>query len=193
MNNDCTISLGTAGKVIHHNTHKEDWNVTLAQTGPETPKGGRLLKVQKYLKNEPEFMLTYGDGIADVNVDELIRFHRNHGKIVTFTGVQPRSRFASVHLDNNGNIIGWKEKRRIRDFINGGFFVFTSEIFEYLDDHVELEEEPLEKLAKMGQTSMYKHHGFWECMDTYRDYKYLNEIYEKGTPPWVVWHRKPTK
>ena len=190
MNRDFTVSLGTKNNVTTHNGHEEDWNVTLADTGLETPKGARLLRVQQYLKDETDFMLTYGDGIANINIDELIQYHTAQNKIVTFTGVQPRSRFASVDMSKSGNIVGWKEKRHIKDFINGGFFVFKSSVFEYLADDVELEEQPLETLAKAGQISMYKHQGFWECMDTYRDYNYLNEMYEEGVRPWMIWDNK---
>ena len=190
MNSDFTVHLGTKEAVVTHNGHEEDWNVTLADTGFETPKGGRLLRVQPYLADETEFMLTYGDGIADVNIEELLKCHRTEGKIVTFTGVRPRSRFASVQISSDGSVVGWKEKKQLRNFINGGFFVFHSEIFEYLTDDVELEEEPLEKLAHIGHVSMYKHHGFWECMDTYRDYKYLNDLYDKGVCPWAVWNQQ---
>jgi len=190
MNSDFTVHLGTKEAVVTHNGHEEDWNVTLADTGLETPKGGRLLRVQPYLADETEFMLTYGDGIADVNIDQLVKHHRTEEKIVTFTGVRPCSRFASVQISSDGSVVGWKEKKQLKNFINGGFFVLKSEIFEYLMDDVELEEEPLEKLAHIGQVSMYKHHGFWECMDTYRDYKYLNDLYDKGVCPWAVWNQQ---
>lgn len=189
LTRDFTISLGRNKRVIHHNEPREDWNITLADTGAETPKGGRLFRVLPYLKDETEFMLTYGDGLADVNIEELIKFHRTQGKIATFTGVQVRSRYASVDMDGDEEVIGWKEKRRTKDFINGGFFVFKSDVFSYLADDVELEEEPLEKLAEERQVSMYRHYGFWECMDTYRDYLDLNDMYTKGVSPWMAWEK----
>ena len=142
--------------------------------------------IKDYIKEE-RFMLTYGDGLGNVDIEKLLEYHSGQKKIVTFTGVHPVSRFASVEMDKNGEIIGWSEKKQLEEYISAGFFVMEKKIFDYLDDDCELEEAPMEKLAKARQVAMYKHEGFWQCMDTYRDYKYLNELWGSGNPQWKIW------
>lgn len=186
MNNDCTVNLSSKGKIIHHNAHNDNWSVTLVDTGIETKKGTRIKRIEKYIK-EDRFMLTYGDGVGNINVKKLLNYHLRQGKISTFTGVHPISRFATVETSKNGEIMGWKEKKILEGYINGGFFVLERKIFDYLNDDCELEEKPMEKLAKKKQVAMYKHDGFWHCMDTYRDYLFLQNLWEKEEAPWRVW------
>ena len=186
MNNDATINLSSKEKTSYHNAHSEDWNVTLVDTGLSAKKGERIKKIKPYITHD-QFMLTYGDGIADVDVNKLIQYHNDQKKIITFTGVHPISRFATVETDEHDEIVEWKEKKALEGYINAGFFVLEKQIFDYLGDNRELEEEPLQELAKKKQVSMYKHDGFWHCMDTYRDYKYLQKLWEEGEAPWKVW------
>ena len=185
-NNDFTVNLNSREKLVAHNSHDEDWNVTLVNTGLETKKGTRLKMIEPYIK-EDRFMLTYGDGISDVNVKSLLEHHMKQGKVSTFTGVHPISRFATVETDASGEIVNWDEKKMLENYINAGFFVLERKIFDYLNDDCELEEEPLKKLAREKQVSMYKHEGFWQCMDTYRDYLYLQNLWEEGKAPWKSW------
>lgn len=187
--NDFTIYLGSRRRIVHHHRHdEEDWRVTLVDTGQDTPKGGRVKQIKPHIQGT-QFMLTYGDGVANVDIQKLVDFHKHSQRIGTFTGVRPRSRFATVDLDQHGKIKGWKEKRRLENFINGGFFVFDRKIFDYLTYDCELEEEPMERLAAEGQLDMYQHTGYWECMDTYRDFVHLNEIWQTGKAPWAVWKK----
>lgn len=186
LNNDFTIHLHSKEKLVHHNKHDEDWKVTLVDTGLNSKKGTRIKKVSEFITSD-QFMLTYGDGVSNVDVTKLVDFHNSHGKKVTFTGVQPVSRFATVEMDANNNIIDWNEKKPLEGYINAGFFVINREVLEYIDGDVEFEEEPMKKLAQEQQVGMYKHNGFWQCMDTIRDYRYLNSLYEKKEAPWVVW------
>ena len=181
MKNDFTINLSSREKVAYHSTHKEDWNVTLVDTGLETKKGTRIKKIEPYIK-EDRFMLTYGDGVGNINIKELINYHLKQGKIATFTGVHPISRFATINLDKKGEVTSWKEKMKIEEYINAGFFVLEKKIFDYLNEDCELEEEPMEELAKDRQIAMYKHEGFWHCMDTYRDYIFLQSLWKEGSP-----------
>ena len=193
MNSDCTICLGSPQKVVHHNDHDEvEWKVTLVDTGSDTPKGGRIKQIMPYIDGST-FLLTYGDGVADININDLIEHHRRARKIVTFTGVNPRSRFATPGFDANGSVISWDEKKPLETFINGGFFVLDRAVFDFLTDDTEFEEEPMEELARRGQVTMYPHMGSWECMDTYRDYLYLNEAWKKGNAFWAIWERSVGK
>ena len=162
----------------------EDWNVSLISTGQNTLTGGRLLRLKSNLQST--FMLTYGDGVADVNIEELVKFHRSHGKIATVTAVRPQSRFGGIAL--NGDIVSsFKEKPLEGDnWVNGGFFIFEPEIFDYLtDDSSVLEREPLEKLAEEGNLMCYQHKGFWQCMDTIRDKEYLNSLFLNNQAHWL--------
>ena len=186
MNSDVTVSLNSERRIICHNSHDEDWDVTMVYTGEETKKGGRVKKVAKYLEGK-RFMLTYGDGVADVNINELIAYHEEQGKLGSFTGVHPISRFATVEHDKDGKICDWNEKNPLEGYINAGFFVLEHTVLDYIAGDVELEEEPMKRLAREGKLGMYKHDRFWQCMDTYRDYLLLEDLWGSGRAPWKVW------
>lgn len=189
MNNDFTIRLGSRNSIDFHNNHQEkDWRVTLADTGESSQTGARVKKIEKYMDGDM-FMLTYGDGVADINIKELVEYHRSHGKIGTMTGVHPSSRFGELTVRDN-QIIEFDEKPQTKDgLVNGGYFVFNREFFEYLteDDNCILEKKPLEKLASDGELMVYPHHGFWQCVDTYRELEALNMMWTQGKPPWKIW------
>ena len=183
---DVTFDLVNNSMMVHNN-FSEPWKVTLVDTGINTMTGGRIKRIQKYLADEP-FMLTYGDGVADVNVSELERFHRSHGKIATMTAIRPEGRCGMLDVDK-GQINSFREKSQSdAGFINGGFMVLQPEIMDYLngDDSI-FEQEPLEALAASGQLMAYIHDGFWQCMDTQRDKKGLEELWQGGNAPWKVW------
>lgn len=185
-NSDFTIDLGTGDTTVHNSSACEDWRVTLCDTGEETEKGARIKRVAGHLGKGP-FMATYGDGVADIDIDALLRFHKSQGKLGTFTGVRMPSRFGTVSTDTQGNISSWEEKPVLNQFSNCGFFVFEHAFLEYLseDEHCDLEKEPLQRLARDGQLAMYRHEGFWQCMDTMRDYQLLNSMWDKGNVPWM--------
>jgi glucose-1-phosphate cytidylyltransferase len=189
MNNDVTIELGQPEKTHIHYAHDEvGWKVTLSDTGENTLKGGRLKKIEKYITDDI-FMMTYGDGIADVDINALLKFHKSHGKIATVTGINPASRFGELKIKGT-RVETFREKSPISNsFVNGGFFVFHRRIFDYLtsSDSCDLEIGPLEQLAAEGQLMVYKHRGFWACMDTLRDMEYLNQIWNSGKAKWKIW------
>ncbi len=174
-------------RMIHHHS-AEPWTVTLVNTGLETMTGGRVKRVQPYVGDEP-FLLTYGDGVADVNLKELVAYHQDHGKLATVTSIQPSGRFGALDLDGNGNVHGFQEKPKGDGaWINAGFFVLQPEVFDYIDgDDTILERSPLESLARDGQLTAYKHHGFWQPMDTLRDKVLLEELWKSGNAPWKRW------
>ena len=183
-NTDFTVDL-RSGAVTPHPREIEDWRVTLCDTGQETLKGGRLKRVARYIDTD-RFMVTYGDGVADIDINKLIDFHMKSGTIGTFTGVRMPSRFGTVRTDGNGNILSWEEKPVLNEYINCGFFVFKREFLDYLDEDesCDLEKEPLQRLAAEGQLSMYQHPGQWQCMDTLRDSIKLNELWDSGKAFW---------
>lgn len=183
-NTDFTVDLAS-GNIHFHATPRIDWRVTMADTGEETLKGARIKRIAAHLDTE-RFMVTYGDGVSDINIDALVDFHIRSGKIGTFTGVRMPSRFGAVQTDANGTILSWQEKPVLNEYINCGFFVFKREFLDYLteDESCDLEKEPLERLAAEGQLSMYPHTGFWQCMDTLRDALALNALWDKGNAPW---------
>jgi len=189
MNNDVTIELGQPERTRIHYAHDEaGWKITLADTGEKALKGARLKKVERYIKGDT-FMMTYGDGIADVDIKGLLAFHKAHGKMATVTGINPASRFGELKIDGD-RVEAFREKPRNGDgLINGGFLIFNREIFNYLttDDSCDLEIGPLEQIAKEGQLMVYKHRGFWACMDTLRDMEYLNKIWTDGEAKWKIW------
>lgn len=188
---DFTINLGCRTNVEYHSHHCEtDWRVTLSDTGLDAMTGARIRKIEKYLDGEKNFLLTYGDGVSDVDLDKLIEFHHSHGKILTVTGVRPPGRFGELMMDNAGVVTEFNEKAQASGgIISGGFFVCRRELFDYLEDRETLvfEQEPMRSLVKDGQMMVYAHEGFWQCMDTYRDYTLLNRLYEKGQAPWMAW------
>lgn len=189
MNNDVTIELGKPENMcIHYANQEKGWKITLVDTGEKTLKGGRLKKVEKYI-NDEIFMMTYGDGLADVDLKKLLAFHKSHKKIVTVTGVNPSARFGELKVKDNQVVVFSEKPKRGTSLINGGFFVFNKKIFDYLspDDNCDLEIGPLEKIAKEGEMMVYKHKGFWACMDTLRDMEYLNDLWNKGMAKWKIW------
>lgn len=166
----------------------EPWKVTLVNTGINTMTGGRVKRIEPYIGNET-FMLTYGDGVADIDINELLRFHRSHGKLVTLTSVQPEGRFGHLSISADDRVLGFEEKPKgDGNWVNGGYFVMEPGIFEYLNgDDTVLEKYPLERLAIEGELAAYKHTGFWYSMDTMRDKNYLDHIWQTGNAPWKVW------
>ncbi len=184
---DMTIDMATNTTQYHVN-HAEPWKVTLIDTGDETMTGGRIKRVQKYVGNAP-FMLTYGDGVADVDINALVDFHQKHGKGVTMTSVQPEGRFGSLNIASNKQVTSFQEKPKgDGSWINGGFFVCEPKVFDYIaGDKTIFEREPLERLANQGELFAFKHSGFWKPMDTLRDKIQLEELIEKGTAPWINW------
>lgn len=189
MNNDVTLELGQREKILIHHSHDESgWKITLADTGENTLKGARLKKIEKYI-DEDTFMMTYGDGIADVDINKLLEFHKSHNKIATVTGINPASRFGELKIDCD-RVTSFSEKPQNSEaFVNGGFFVFNRRIFDYLtaDDFCDLEIGALEEVAKDEQLMVYKHRGFWACMDTLRDMEYLNKLWETDKSKWKIW------
>lgn len=187
-NADFTVDLATGQTTLHPGATKcTDWKVTLCDTGEDTMKGARIKRVAQHIDTD-RFMVTYGDGVADVDIDALVAFHKRQGKMGTFTGVRMPSRFGTVSTDEQGNITDWQEKPVLNQYTNCGFFVFERAFLDYLseDEECDLEKAPLERLAKEGQLAMYPHKGFWQCMDTLRDYQYLTELWDKGHTPWVA-------
>jgi len=189
LTNDFTIELGNKINIeMHSNNEEKDWRITLADTGDKALKGARLKRVQQYV-NDDTFMLTYGDGIAEVDINALLAFHKKHGKLATVTGINPAARFGELKIKGN-QVESFSEKPRDGEgLINGGFFVFNKGIFDYLsaDENCDLEIGPLEKIAGEGQLMVYKHRGFWACMDTIRDMEYLNNLWVEGNAEWKVW------
>jgi glucose-1-phosphate cytidylyltransferase len=190
MNNDFTISLGRKRQIVHHDAHSEqDYEVTLAETGPQAMTGARIKRVQHYVDGDT-FMVTYGDGVADVDLSKVLAFHRAHGKLATMTTIAPSSRFGMLEVDGANRVTSFIEKPQLTgQRANAGFFVFQRRVFDYLssEDSCILEHEPLEKLARDGEIMAYLHDGFFYAMDTYREYQKLNELWASGKPPWKVW------
>jgi len=186
---DVTIDM-VSNEVEIHKMRTEPWKVTMLYTGQDTMTGGRIKKAQPYVGNEP-FMLTYGDGVANINIDDLCRFHRSHGKLMTMTAVQPSGRFGALNITSNNQITSFKEKPAGDGaWINGGFFVCEPEVFDYIEpdnNKVIFERAPLENLASDGNLCAYKHSGFWRPMDTLRDKIELNDLWEANNAPWKVW------
>ena len=187
-NNDFTITLGKSHEMVFHDEHLEsEWTVTVAETGAETETGGRVKAIQRYVEDDERFMVTYGDGVADVDISALLDFHTGHGRTATITTVRPLSRFGLVDLLPDGVVKQFREKPQLDDWVSAGFFVFEQAIFEHLTPDTVLEKEPLEALAKEGQLVAYQHEGFWQPMDTYRESKLLNELWASGRAPWKTW------
>ena len=188
---DVTVDLGAKGGVDFHASAEdgEDWQVTLADTGEETLTGGRVKRLKPYIGNET-FMLTWGDGVADVNINDLIAFHRSHGKLATITAVRPPARYGHMRFDGD-QVTAFEEKPQTAEgWINGAFFVLEPEVFDYIEgDMVMFEHAPLENLAKDGQLMAYRHEGFWSAMDTLRDKHNLQKTWETGNRPWALWEK----
>jgi glucose-1-phosphate cytidylyltransferase len=191
MHSDFTVEIGKKNGIQFHNEQVENgWKVTMSETGLNAMTGARVKRIEKYIHDDT-FMLTYGDGVGDINIRELLNFHRQHGKIGTVTGVSPPSRFGGLIIEDE-YVRKFEEKpRSYTTVVSGGFFVFNRRMFEYLedDDKCVFEKEPLENLAGDSELMVYEHPGFWECMDTYRDYLHLNQIWKQGEVPWRTWER----
>jgi glucose-1-phosphate cytidylyltransferase len=170
----------------HGALEEAGWSVTVVDTGAETMTGGRLYRVRDHVNNET-FMCTYGDGVADVDVRDLVAFHKSHGKIATMTAVKPVSRFGVLDISENDHVEHFREKPQADGWVNAGYFVFEPRVFDYLDEDCVLEKEPLTNLARDHQLVAYKHGGFWQPMDTYRETMILNEMWTNNTAPWKVW------
>ena len=184
---DLTLNLKT-GQVQYSDRGSEDWQLSLIDTGAASMTGGRLLRLKPYLKSGGSFLLTYGDGVSDIDVTKLLAFHRSHGRLATVTAVRPPARFGNLQLDDDF-VTRFEEKPQTGEgWINGGFFIFEPEVFDFIDgDETVLEKAPLERLASSGQLMAYKHTGYWQSMDTLRDKQALEELWNKGEAPWRTW------
>ena len=187
LTSNLTVNMKN-GEVSKTEGTKENWEFQMIDTGKNSMTGARLHRLKKILKPEGRFMMTYGDGLGDINISKLVSFHRKHGKVATLVAVRPPARFGSMIFKEN-QVLEFKEKPQTGEgWINGGFFVFESKIFDYLNgDDTVLEADPLERLAKDGQLMAYKHDGFWQCMDTLRDKVNLNKMWNEGNAPWQNW------
>ena len=188
MNSDFSIRLGEKSKIQYLGAHAEQgFNVTLADTGLDCMTGGRIHKIERYIDGDI-FLLTYGDGLIDVNIAEVVRFHKSHGRIATVTAVAPISRFGLIDLADNDRVSSFNEKPKTEGWMNAGYFVLNRQVFGYLggDDCI-FERDPLEHLARDGQLMAYRHDGFFYAMDTFREYQHLNELWSSGVAPWRAW------
>lgn len=188
MRNDFTVMLGRENQTTIHGAHEEqDFQVTLADTGAFTMTGGRIKRIEKYVDGDT-FMVTYGDGVADIDLSALLQFHRSHGRLATITAVKPTSRFGLMDVDDDAAVVSFVEKPESDAWASAGFMVFERPVFDYIagDDTV-LEQEPLQRLAREGQLRAYRHTGRFFPMDTYRDHTALNKLWNAGEAPWKVW------
>ncbi len=187
LNRNLTVNLGT-GAIRMNEGSRYDWTVDLLDTGIDTQTGGRIKRLKPAIGNET-FLLTWGDGVSDVDINELIKFHRSHGKLATLTAVRPTARFGHIELDGS-LVTEFSEKPQTREgWINGAFFVLEPEVFDYIDgDSSHFEKGPLERLAREGQLMAYQHTSFWQCMDTLREKKYLESLWQSGQAPWQIWN-----
>jgi glucose-1-phosphate cytidylyltransferase len=185
---DVTFDFSAGNQITVHSNIAEPWKVTVVDTGLNTMTGGRVKRIQKYVGEQP-FLLTYGDGVSDVNISELVDFHKKHGKMVTMTAIQPEGRFGVLDIDGDA-ITSFREKSRgDMGWINAGFMVLQPEFFNYIKsgDETILERQPMEEVARAGQLAAYKHSGFWQCMDTQRDKMQLEKLWAEGKASWKVW------
>jgi glucose-1-phosphate cytidylyltransferase len=187
QSNDFTVELGNRESLIFHGAHDEaSWKVTVAFTGDETMTGGRVFRAAKYLDDEP-FLVTYGDGLADVDIHALLTTHRTSGKLGTVTSVQPNSRFGVMDVSDSGAVTRFREKPKMDGWINIGFMILEKDALKYFDADCVLEQGPLVELANAGELSAYRHEGFWQPMDTFRESKMLNDLWSSGKAPWKLW------
>jgi len=189
---DFILCLGHLGEKIRQyflepQARANNWRVVLSDTGLDTNTGGRIHRIRQHLDDDGIFCVTYGDGVADIDLKALIQFHIDHGRTATLVAVRPRSNFGMLELDTDGTVVEFQEKPPMDHWVNGGFFVFNRNILDYLDDNVVLEREPLERLVRAGQLVAYRHAGFWKCLDTYKDYLELNQMYDSGQAAWKIW------
>ncbi|HNS32919.1 MAG TPA: glucose-1-phosphate cytidylyltransferase [bacterium] len=188
MNSDFTMKLGSNSIKAYDKSHEQNWQITFADTGEKAQTGTRVKRIEKYIDGDL-FMLTYGDGVADIDIKKVLEFHKSHGKIGTITGVHPSSRFGELVIKKD-HVVEFGEKPQTKEgFINGGFFVFNKEFFSYLkdDDNCYMEKEPLENLVRDNELKVYLHRGFWQCMDTQRELDILSGLWASGRSPWKVW------
>lgn len=185
---DITFDFTAQNEMVVHNNVAEPWKVSIVDTGLNTMTGGRIKRVRDYIGNDT-FMLTYGDGVCDINIKELYDFHKKSGKLATMTAIQPGGRFGTLDIDESNTIERFSEKRKEDGgWINGGYMVIEPQVIDYIDgDQTVFEREPLERLAAEGQLQAYKHDGFWQCMDTLRDKNLLEELLEQNKAPWKIW------
>lgn len=190
LDNDFTLNLSPNKPkiVIHGKSDIEDWSITFVDTGIDTQTGGRIARIRNFVENDEHFFLTYGDGVSNVNINELYEFHKKQGKILTLTGVNPPSPFGVITY-KDGVVTSFKEKPRLEGVINGGFLVCNKRVFDYLsiDNKCVFEEKPIKTLTKESQVALYKHKGFWYSMDTQKHVNELNKIWESGNAPWKIW------
>lgn len=188
---DFTLTLGRHKSIEYHSDHAEsDWRVTLADTGLDAMTGARVKRIRRYIGDDEDFMLTYGDGVGDVDLAALLAFHRAHGRVLTVSGVRPPGRFGEIVSAADGRVTEFNEKpQAAAGLISGGFFVCRRALFDYLDEGEGLvfEQEPMRRLVAEGQLMVYRHDGFWQPMDTYRDWLLLNGLWERGEAPWKAW------
>ena len=184
LNSDFTINL-FSGEMTSHQADKNDWRITLVNTGESTMTGGRVRRMKNFIGNET-FMLTYGDGVSNIDLNALLAFHKSHGKLITISAVRPAARFGELELDGH-SVLSFQEKPQLHDgWVNGGYFIVEPEFFDFIsDDETLLEREPLEQAAKLGQLMAYRHDGFWQCMDTKRDLDLLESLWKKGAI-WAI-------
>ena len=185
LNSDFSIDL-SSGRVTPHQLDSLDWRVTLVNTGEHSMTGGRVKRLESFIGNEA-FLLTYGDGVADIDIGELLKFHKSHGKMVTVSAVRPAARFGELDLDSQ-RVVSFQEKPQLHNgWVNGGYFVIEPEFFDLIDgDATLLEREPLERVTQAGELMAYRHEGFWQCMDTLRDKRTLEAIWENSAAPWLM-------
>jgi glucose-1-phosphate cytidylyltransferase len=187
LTGDLTVGMRDGRIEAHGNGDRDDWNVALVDTGQTTNKGGRIKRLAPYLDDDT-FMLTWGDGVSDIDLGRLLEFHRSHGRLATLTAVRPPARFGHIELD--GDVVTeFSEKPQAHEgWINGAFFVLEPQVLDYIDgDEIEWEKEPLERLAADGELMAYRHEGFWQCMDTLRERKLLEQLWDTGNAPWKLW------
>ncbi len=186
-NNDFTVHLGPRQAIEYHDQHGEsEWSVTVTDTGTDTMTGGRLFAAKRYLQ-DGTFLATYGDGLSNVDIAGLLAFHRSHGRIATVTTVRPPSRFGILDIAGDGQVQSFREKPQVDGWINVGYFIFEPQVFDYLDADSVLEQRPLARLAEEGQLMAYRHEGFWQPMDTFRESQLLNHMWDEGKAPWRTW------
>ncbi|MCU0609756.1 MAG: glucose-1-phosphate cytidylyltransferase [Chitinispirillaceae bacterium] len=185
---DITYDFSKDNEQVVHGHSAEPWKVTLVNTGLNTMTGGRVKRIQPYIGNEP-FLLTYGDGVADVDINKLLLFHQSHGKMVTVTAVQPSGRFGVIDIDQNNKVMNfWEKPKSEASWISGGFFVMDPRVFDYIeDDRTILEKTPLVKITEEGELRAFKHTGFWQCMDKMSDKALLEDLWGSGKAPWKLW------
>jgi glucose-1-phosphate cytidylyltransferase len=192
INKDISVDLSNGKTTIHDGKQHEDWKVHLIDTGLHTQTGGRLKRMSRWFEEDETFLFTYGDGVADLNVESAIKFHHAHGKLATVTSVRPPARFGRMAFDGD-QVIDFNEKIQSGEgWINGGFFVLNRKAIDFIEsDQTSWEREPLQRLAQAGELMVYRHEGFWSCMDTIREKQYLEELWTSGNAPWRLWRDHP--